>query len=179
MKPKPLLYVSAFAALGIGTLYMFSTPVDPRRKQIVNAVLSQIGEKDPLPYWRDAMPNASESEYPKDWCGGFALWAVHQGGIGKTLEWLIANPNDPKHLQGFLIPNLMQTRNPQPGDIAYFDHNQHHAVVADVFGDSVQLVNGNGVGEQVTVSSLPKQAVTAFFSIEPLLKKSPLPAVVT
>lgn len=161
----------ALGALGIGTLIMLEEPLDPRRKKIVDAALSRVGETDPTEFWADTMPGAPPSDYPKDWCGGFALWAIHQGDIGKDLDWKIE--------LGFLIPNLTQTKNPKPGDIAYFARNQHEAVVSAVDGPNVSLVNGNGENGQVTTSNVPKSIVTAFFSLEPLLKKAPLPTTVS
>jgi surface antigen len=61
------------------------------------------------------------------------------------------------------------TTKPKIGDIAYFTTNQHHAVVVGVNGDSIQIVNGNGLGGKVTVSTTTRAAVTAFYSIVPLL----------
>jgi hypothetical protein len=60
---------------------------------------------------------------------------------------------------------------PKPGDIAYFEKNQHHAIVAAINTDgTVDLINGNGTGGAVTESRPAKTKVTAFFSIQPLLE---------
>lgn len=145
---------------------MLDTPLDPRRAKVVSAALSQLGKSDASVYWADAMPGAPESDYPKDWCGGFVLWALHEAGLGLDLVWKIG--------RGFLIPNLSQTKTPKPGDIAYFAHNQHHAIVSAMNSDgSVSLVNGNGANGQVTTSSVPTSSVTAFFSLEKLLETMP------
>ena len=139
--------------------------IDPRRTAVVDAALSQLGATDASVYWADTMPGSPESDYPKDWCGGFALWALHQAQLGLDLVWKVG--------AGFLIPNLSQTKNPKPGDIAYFAHNQHHAIVSAVNSDgTVSLVNGNGAGAQVTMSSVPKSSVTAFFSLDRLLQEA-------
>lgn len=143
---------------------MTGSNLDPRRKKVVFAALGRQGDRSSLEYWQDTLPGLSELDYPKDWCGGFALWAIHQADLGKDLNWKIGS--------GFLIPNLSITSHPQPGDIAYFDHNQHHAIVTAVNGTSVSLVSGNGMGGQVTVSMVPMSAVTAFFSLDPLLRKA-------
>ncbi len=152
------------AALGIGTLLMLDQ-LDPRRKAVVDAALSKLGATNGNEFWADTLPGVPPSDYPKDYCGGFALWAIHQAGLGLNLDWKIGS--------GFLIPNLSQTKNPKPGDIAYFAHNEHHAVVRDVSNGSVGLINGNGAGGQVTQSIAPMSTVTAFFSLEKLLETNP------
>ena len=143
---------------------MTESTIDPRRKKVVDAATSRIGESNDTEYWQDTLPGLPESDYPKDWCGGFALWAIHQAGLGKNLNWKIGS--------GFLIPNLSFTAHPQPGDIAYFDHNQHHAVVTGVHGTSVDTVSGNGLGGKVSASTIPMASATAYFSLDPLLRKA-------
>lgn len=140
-------------------------PIDSRRAAVVTIAENELGSLDPRVYWADVMPNASPHDYPKDWCGAFALWVLHQAGMALDLEWKIG--------RGFLIPNLPQTTHPKPGDIAYFEHNQHHAIVSEVTSSSVGLINGNGAGGQVTRSIAPLNTVTAFFSIERLLETNP------
>ena len=163
MRTKTILTFAALS-VAIGALFMFDQ-IDPRRKAVVDAAEGELGSKDANKYWADAMPGAPESDYPKDWCGAFALWALHRAGLGLNLDWVIG--------QGFLLKNLPMTKNPKPGDIAYFDHNQHHAVVSEVTSSSVGLINGNGAGGQVTRSIAPMNTVTAFFSIERLLETNP------
>jgi hypothetical protein len=145
---------------------MLDTPLDPRRRQVVNAALSKVGATNANEFWVDALPAGTPtSDYPKDWCGAFDLWAIHQAGLGLGVNWKIG--------EGFLIPHLSMTHDPKPGDVAYFAHNQHHAIVSDVIGSTVSLINGNGAGGQVTTSSCPKANVTAFFSLDKLLNASP------
>jgi hypothetical protein len=72
---------------------------------------------------------------------------------------------------GFIYPlGLKQTPVPEPGDIAYFQKNQHHAIVASVNSDgTVSLINGNGTGGAVSESRPDIEDVTAFYSIGTLL----------
>ncbi len=134
------------------------------RELVVQAAQSQIGFSDPTPYWLDALPESFQGPFPPDWCGAFALWALHQAGLALDIKWEIGF--------GFLLvpPHALRTVSvPEPGDIAYFNRNQHHAVVESVDESSgtVNLINGNGVGGQVTESvSVPFDHVTAFFSIQ-------------
>lgn len=135
------------------------------RESVVFAALSQVGNGDPKPYWDDVLPGVNVGK--ADWCGAFALWALHQAGLALDRKWVIG--------RGFLLVGshpLPQTTNPQPGDIAYFNKNQHHAIVEFVSTGAVQLINGNGAGGKVSVSTVPKSSVTAFFSIKPLLDQA-------
>ncbi len=133
------------------------------RAAVVAAAVSQIGNTDPALYWHDTLPGRDPGH--ADWCGAFALWCLHQARLALDWNWEIGS--------GFLLstihPSLPTTAEPEPGDIAYFDHNQHEAVIEAVSPSGVSLINGNGAGGAVTRSSVPRSAVTAFFSIAPLL----------
>jgi hypothetical protein len=131
------------------------------RSQVAFQALSEVGNKDPSKFWRDVLPG--QFVFPPDWCGAFVLWALHQVGLAKNWSWIIG--------KGFLY-RLPITKTPQIGDMAYFNHNQHHAVVSSVNNDgTVSLVNGNGTGGAVSTSKIPVSQVTAFYSISPLLPK--------
>lgn len=157
----PLLGAGALALVGGAVVLM-----PPNyRDDVVGAAFRKIGVSDARPFWKEVLPAGTpESDYPRDWCGAFALWALNQAGLGRELEWVIG--------LGFL-GKLPITQNPLPGDIAYFDTNQHHAVVAEVGmpGDRVGLINGNGGGSpsRVTVSTSPRAAAKNYYSIEPLI----------
>jgi hypothetical protein len=135
-----------------------------KRRQLIGWARSQIGASNGGVYWLSALePGTPVTDYPKDWCGGFLLAGLHSVGLGKTLFWKIGD--------GFLIPNLDQTLSPKPGDIAYFDKNEHQALVTAVDSNGmVSLINGNGANGQVTTSTVPISTVKAFFSIDRLLK---------
>lgn len=155
-----------WAALGLGAAGLGAGiwalwPVSPRLR-VAQAAKSQLGRTNAAPYWADVLPGTPPSGYPKDWCGAFDLWALHQAGLAKNLNWVIG--------QGFL-QNLSTTQNPQVGDTAYFDTNEHHAVVTGVdrAAGTVSLVNGNGAGGAVSASVTPMSHVAGFYSIAPLL----------
>ncbi len=148
-----------------------SRPAPPvlGRAAVVAAAVSQLGNTDPAIYWADVLPGKDPGE--ADWCGAFALWCLHQAGLALDWFWEIE--------QGFALSEKHQslpiTKSPQPGDMAYFDHNQHMAVVELVGPTAVQLVNGNGNRGAVTRSQAARSDVTAFFSIAPLLAEKGLP----
>ena len=96
------------------------------------------------------------------WCGIFALWCLHQCGIGHNMKWIYG--------KGFAY-RLPITSDPQPGDIAYIDKPvQHHAVVEKIVGNLVYTIDGN-IGDKVVEKERQRGEFTCFFSIEPLLGK--------
>lgn len=156
------LSAGALAAIG-GAIALW--PVS-RRARVVEAATDALGITDARPFWRAVLPPGTpESQYPKDWCGAFALWCLHRAGLGLDLQWEFGPPN-----YGFLW-RLPTTQDPLPGDIAYFDNNQHHALVTDIglIGDRVGLINGNGTGAAVTASSTERTHAAAYYSIQPLI----------
>jgi len=130
-----------------------------KRAAVVAAAMAEVGEANLSKYFGDAAPAMMGSG--ANWCGIFALWALHQAGLAKGIQWVVS--------RGFLF-RLRQTTSPQPGDIAYFDKAQHHALVRAVRADEVDLINGNGTGGVVTLSTAPKSKARAYFSIEPFLE---------
>jgi len=136
-------------------------PRMPRREAVARAALSQLGNGDPKRYWDDVLPGVNVGE--ADWCGAGALWSLHQAGLALDRHWKLGS--------GFLLtpPALPTTKQPEIGDIAYFHHNQHHAVVVGVTPGSVALVNFNGADGLVSQSTVEPARVTAFFSIAPLI----------
>lgn len=137
------------------------TDSDAKRAAMVEAALAEVGKADLDKYFASAAPNAIGSGV--NWCGIFALWALHQAGIAPGVTWVVS--------KGFLY-RLKQTSEPKPGDIAYFDKNQHHAIVRAVRADEVDLINGNGTGGVVSLSTAPKSKARAYFSIERFLEGS-------
>ena len=139
-------------------------PILPPREVVARAALSQVGNGDPKRYWDDVLPGVDVGN--ADWCGAGALWCLHQAGLALDRRWKIGS--------GFLLtpPALPTTKRPEIGDIAYFDHKQHHAVVVGVGPKVVSLVNFNGAGGLVSESTIDPAHVTAFFSIEPLVSRA-------
>jgi hypothetical protein len=138
---------------------MFST-----RERIVNWAESQEDESDPTPYWYSAIGRPVQDP-DTDWCGAFVLTALHRQGLALNRSWQFG-----KGLEATL-PLLQRTTDPKPGDIAYFTHNQHVAVVAEVTPTAVRLVNGNSTGGRVAINERPRKDVTAFYSIERYLSE--------
>ena len=134
-------------------------PID-RRTAVVNAAMGEVGQGNAQKYWDVVAPGSTIGK-GTSWCGGFALWAIKQAGLAANTFWQFG--------KGFLY-NLPITSSPQPGDIAYFTKNQHHAVVQSVNPDNtVNLINGNGAGGKVSLSKTPKSSIAAFYSIQPLI----------
>ncbi len=143
-------------------------PLDLRepRDQIVAWAESQEGESDPQRYWLSAIGRPA-SDPETDWCGAFVLTALHRQGIALNRKWALG-----KGLEATL-PELEKTKNPERGDIAYFTQSQHVAIVAEVTGNTVRLVNGNGAGGRVTITNRPLKDAKAYYSIAQYLRETP------
>lgn len=134
------------------------------RARAVAAALSEVGKANLDKYFADAAPQFVGAK--PEWCGIFDLWALHQAGLGKGVQWRTA--------LGFLEVNhtpgpgkLTRTTNPQPGDIAYVAvPYRHHAMVREVRGTEVDLINGNGAGGVVSLSTSSFDKITTFYSIQ-------------
>ncbi len=135
------------------------------REKIVDAALGELGDQNPDKYWGLVQPVMVGSGAA--WCGGFALWALKQAGLAPELDWTVGKGFIFKGNDGKQLPT---TKNPKPGDIAYFNNLQHHAIVKSFDGVTLETIDGNqGPGEKVTQRKRSPGEVTAFFSIEPLL----------
>lgn len=166
------LWVKILGGLaGAGTLAMLlrgdSSPFTPSltpRQRVAKAALGEIGSTDKAKYWASALPGQNPAGL--DWCGAFALWSLHEAGLVTDWLWKIGS--------GFLMTtqhSLPITTTPDVGDIAYFNANQHEAVVTavDTVNRTVTLANGNGNFGAVSPSTIPWNKATAFFSIAPLV----------
>ena len=137
------------------------------REKIVDVAMTQIGEQNPDTYWQVVQPVLVGTGAA--WCGGFALWALKQVGLLPDLDWAVG--------RGFIFrgnngAELPRTSEPKPGDIAYFQNLQHHAIVKSWNPTTNELVTIDGnqsPGEQVKLRTRNAREATAFFSIEPLL----------
>ena len=138
------------------------------RQRIVDFAIAEVGETFPDKYWRVVLPG-DPGPYPKSWCGAGYLWCLHQAGVtdakwrrGTGIEGAFRMANIP----------VEYTREPLPGDMAYFDKNQHHAVVIAPTGGMVGLVNFNGDGGKVTRNHKTQRAVKLFYSIASLVRQA-------
>lgn len=157
MNKLSLGIVGSIAAAGGGLLYAF-WPTNYRKKVVAEA-MKDLGSSDAAKYWIGV---GIPTGYPKEWCGAFTLWALHQAGLAKDWPWIVG--------KGYMS-KLPTTKTPKMGDMAYFEKFQHQAIVKSVNPNgTVTLINGNGTGGKVTLSDKPIKDVTVFYSIEPLLK---------
>jgi hypothetical protein len=120
------------------------------------------------PGWTDAQVDQYQA---KHWCGGFALYCLHQAGLALGVPWLDG--------LGFCEPQrLPRVKVPQPGDVAWFLKNQHYAIVEAVRGNVVDTIDGN---QGITParpsiklhSGRPLSSVAVFYSIQPFLDAAP------
>ena len=130
------------------------------RAAVLDVAALNLGVTDPDPFWRECLGQVPMKRLA--WCGVFALYCLHKA-VGCTWPWVIGS--------GFLF-RLAQTKDPQPGDVAYFDQPyQHHALVQRVEDDTIYLIQGNyGTPGHVAESQCSiSTKKPAFFSIGRLL----------
>lgn len=145
--------VTLLSVIAGGITYLLSD----KRKQIVKIAQKEIGLARTKVYWLDTL----EYDADKEWCGSFILWVYHQAKIGLGIKWIPG--------VGFL-DKLSITFNPKIGDVAYFDKNQHQALISKIDGEMISLINGNGWNGVVSTSITHRSNITAFYSIERLIK---------
>lgn len=106
------------------------------RARVVAIAKGEVGEQDPNKYYQTVAPMyLGTKPNEKAWCGVFALWCLGQAGLCPW-KWIDG--------KGFLY-RLPKVDLPEPGDIAYFDRMQHHAIVTDAKNGKVYTVDGNGL----------------------------------
>jgi hypothetical protein len=135
---------------------------DERRQAILAAAKAELGHVGGDRYFATEHPAYLGTK--TDWCGVFALWALHQAGLALDRQWIDG--------KGFILTGvhpLPATKNPQPGDLIYIDQPfQHQGLVQRVEGDRVFTIDGN-TRNTVAEHDRPRSSITAFFSIAPLL----------
>lgn len=134
-----------------------------KRKLVVNVARSYLGEQQPDFFYKDCATQFVGTLPNKvSWCGVFALHVLRKA-LGIDIVWETG--------KGFLY-KLPMTKIPEIGDIAYFDKNQHHAIVASSSVGGLTLINGNGMTspkEGVTQTFIPRSSIKAFYSIAKFL----------
>jgi hypothetical protein len=116
-----------------------------KRDQVARAAASQVGLSDPRPYIEDALGESTTDDF--EWCGMFALWAIHQAGLLPGVLWKIGEGFASEYLKQIPASELAA------GDVVYWDQPyQHHAVVewVDHARGLMSTINGNGAGGAVT-----------------------------
>ena len=140
------------------------------RNRIVEIARAELGPGRVSDYWQSALGSGARPPWPKHWCGAFALWCLHRAGVALDVRWKIG--------LGFLeVQRLPKTRDPKPGDVAYFDQPfQHHAVVERLANDGLYTIDGNQGGLLPVKEKFRKLPTTAiYYSIEPFLKAATPP----
>ena len=147
------------------------------RQAVVDAAIAELGpdtHEKRIKYWESALGyeiHHFEEIAKLAWCGGFALYCLHEAGLAKDVKWRIG--------AGFLLqaPHpLSRVAVPLPGDIGYLDKPfQHHFVVESVDGDLVHSVDGNQPDVRRKTRAIHTPTLT-FFSIAPFLPASELPS---
>jgi len=126
------------------------------RKRVIEIAREQVGKAELERYFAAVAPDFVGQK--PEWCGIFALWVLHQAGLGAGVKWIVA--------KGFLF-RLPRTSSPKPGDIAYYTKFNHQALVAAVRGGEVDLINGNGKGGVVSESTKRLEDAAGYYSIQP------------
>lgn len=134
------------------------------RRALLETALAEFGHVGGDKYWADVNPGLVGSKL--DWCGGFALWALHQVGLATDRNWIPG--------KGFILAPpfpLATTATPKPGDIIYIDQpNQHQGLLLGFKGDLVLTVDGN-TRNAVATHERPKRGIV-FFSIDSLINQA-------
>lgn len=163
--PNALIGISLIAVFTAACTAIFTKPLPDRlRAKVVDNASreSEVASPRVALYWHDTLVPADQLTPPEDWCGAFVLWALHSAGLALGTKWAVG--------LGFLY-RLPKTNSPKPGDIAYLEHMQHHALVTAVNGEQISLLNGNGYGGRITPSTMQRSAITAFYSIDPYIQQ--------
>lgn len=130
---------------------------------------------DRLELWRSVLPPewtaAQVVQYQlKHWCGGFTLACLHDAGLALDVHW--------KDAVGYCEPQrLPRVKIPEPGDVAWFQKNQHYAVVERVRGNVFDSIDGNQghTPERPAIALHTGRAlssVAVFYSIAPFLERA-------
>lgn len=145
------------------------------RSDVVHAAVREWQahpEGRPGVYWRDVLPpswsDADVADYArtKDWCGGFALWALREAGLASGVSW--------QDGIGFIAPaNLPRVTEPSPGDILVVPEPfQHQAVVVSYEPTTgmVTTIDGNQPG--IAAKARFQHGNLQFYSIQPFVDEA-------
>jgi len=167
--PNTLVGISLVAVIAAACTAIFSkSPDEKYRSKLVKIALKEPATSPRVQnYWKDVLSSsdyAQNAPITKDWCGVFILWALHQAGLAKKVLWKIG--------EGFIsTEHLAKTDSPKVGDIAFFSHNQHQALIKAINGNQIELLNGNGTNGWISPSTVDRNSVTAFYSIDPFIEQ--------
>lgn len=113
--------------------------------------------------WSDAQIDGYQY---KHWCGAFSLVCLHDAELALDVFW--------KDGLGYVEPQkLTRVSTPEPGDIAFFDHNSHYAIVEKVRGNLFDSIDGNQgltlAHPSIKLHTRELKSARAFYSISKLL----------
>lgn len=138
-----------------------------KRAQLLALARAELGNTDPAPYWVE-VAGPDPRYWSEHWCGAFALAMLRRAGIApESWRWVTGH--------GFILRAPMRQLGPrelpQPGDIAYFTANQHHAIVesVDAAARTMTTIDGNSTGGAVARNPRALGSAHSFHSIEALL----------
>lgn len=155
-KPGPKTYAATVTWLRDRGHIAPQATTEVGRARVVQIARSQLGQGDPDVYYRDAAPQFLGSR-STHWCGVFALWCLRRAALTDR-TWVTG--------KGFAYGYLPIVSLPEPGDIAYYERNQHYAVVERVNGDgTVTTIDGNSTGGRVARNTRRLQDAALYFSI--------------
>lgn len=133
-----------------------------KRLRLVALIRGEIESPDPSKYWDSVLADSDPA--PAHWCGALILWALRALGLTDA-HWVRG--------KGFIYPiGLPQitAAEVQIGDVAYYNANQHQAMVSVVHGDGrFMVLNGNSTGGAITETETTSAKVAAFYSIRKLV----------
>ena len=155
--------------------------MDHVRQEIVRVAAAEIGPQvkgspQVVGYWRDVRPpawsDAQVLQYAKtkEWCGGFALWCLHQAGLGRVVHWVDG--------QGFVGParlrRLALNETPQPGDVAITPVPfWHHAIVVSCDATTLVTIDGNQPDVRRKTRPRPPSTKITYYAIQSLIDAAP------
>ena len=166
-----------FAALLEYFTQLFTSPAAPGvGKSLADLELDPEqplrGGVKPLPnparvreYWADVLPPGTPPrDYPAHWCGGLCLFAIRRAELARDVFWKAG-------FAARVLRQLEPSELPQPGDVAYFTRNQHHAIVTNVnaLTRTFDSVDGNQSPGILRHWNRKLSSAAAFYSLEPLL----------
>jgi hypothetical protein len=101
-----------------------------------------------------------EEGHLPSWCGIFATHCLLLGGAGVG-TWHVG-----VGISG--VGGIVQTHDPKPGDVGYFDAHQHHCVIESVDGDTITSIDGNsGMDSEIIGHTRHRGEFAGFFTAFP------------
>lgn len=142
------------------------------RQKILEVAAAEIGSPGKAriqEYHRSAIGPSWSGRGELEWCGLFCLWALHQAGVAPDVLWRLTGGFCEEH-------HLPKTREPRPGDVAYFAKPYHHHALVETVGNGiVTTIDGNQTGDTVSRRTRALTAATHYYAISPLLDEETQP----